>query len=54
MKEKNQVENKKYNLDYLRIKQIAAKSQATDKDIEKLSDKISSTWWEENKDSFIK
>lgn len=39
-------------LDYLRVKEIAAKSQAVDEDIERLSDEIMQNWWDENKGNF--
>jgi len=41
-------------LDYLKIKKNAAKSRATDKDIEALSEEINAKWWETNKDNFMK
>jgi hypothetical protein len=41
-------------LDYLRIKEIAAKSEATDEDIENLSREITQGWWEGNKENFLK
>ncbi len=41
-------------LDYLTIKSNAAKSQATDEDIQQLSDDITTGWWNKNKDDFIK
>ena len=40
-------------LDYLKIKEIASKSQATDEDIEKLSEEFTKEWWDKNKDKFL-
>lgn len=40
-------------LDYLEVKRIAAKSQASDKDIEKLSGEITGEWWNKNKESYL-
>jgi len=39
-------------LDYMRIKINASKSQATDEDIEKLSDEVTQSWWNTNKSRF--
>lgn len=40
-------------LNYLNVKAILAKSEATDEDIEMLSEEVKSSWWTENKSRFI-
>ncbi len=40
-------------LDYLRLKEISAKSHATDEDIENLSEEIIEKWWNKNKIRFL-
>jgi hypothetical protein len=35
-------------LDFLRIKKIADKSEATEKDIEEISETIKENWWKNN------
>lgn len=39
-------------MDYLKIKNNAKKSTATDIDIENLSEEIMEEWWEKNKNSY--
>ncbi len=41
-------------LDYMKIKNNATLSQASDQDIQELSDEIVGDWWNNNKDSFLK
>lgn len=41
-------------IDYVRLKGIASKSKATEKDIEDISNEIDSNWWKENRARFIK
>jgi hypothetical protein len=41
-------------IDYLKVKTITAKSSATGKDIDEISREINQTWWEKNKDRFVK
>ena len=38
---------------YLNVKAILAKSEATDEDIEALSEQIKADWWRKNKSWFI-
>lgn len=40
-------------LDYLRVKSIAAESQATEEEIVKLANEINQSWWQANKQRFI-
>lgn len=40
-------------LNYLNVKAILAKSEATDEDIEMLAKEVKSSWWAENKSRFI-
>ena len=41
-------------LDYLRVKSIAAESQATEEEIVELASEINQSWWQANKQRFIK
>jgi hypothetical protein len=41
-------------IDYLKVKTITAKSSATGRQIEEISREINETWWEKNKDRFVK
>lgn len=41
-------------MDYLKIKENAEKSVATDEDIRNLSEEIMEKWWEKNKGNFVK
>jgi hypothetical protein len=41
-------------LDYLSYKDTIAKSNATDQDINQLSEEIKGDWWQANKANFIK
>jgi hypothetical protein len=41
-------------LDYLRVKSIAAESQATEEEIVELASEINQSWWQTNKQRFIK
>jgi hypothetical protein len=40
-------------LDYLSVKSILSKSQATDQEIENLSEEVKREWWKKNKSRFI-
>jgi hypothetical protein len=40
-------------LDYLRVKSIAAESQATEEEIVELASEINQSWWQANKQRFI-
>jgi hypothetical protein len=39
-------------LDYLKFREIASKSKATQEQIDKVSKDSKSTWWKKNKDRF--
>lgn len=41
-------------LDYIKYREIASKSKATQEQIDELAREAKSTWWEDNKDRFIK
>ena len=41
-------------LDYLRVKSIASESQATDEQIIELADELNQSWWQTNKQRFIR
>jgi hypothetical protein len=41
-------------LDYLKVKSIATESQATDEEIVDLANEVNKSWWEANKQRFIK
>lgn len=41
-------------LDYLRFREVASKSKATEEQINKLANESKSNWWKENKHRFIK
>ena len=41
-------------LDYLSVKSIASESQATDEQIIELADEINQSWWQTNKQRFIR
>ena len=41
-------------LDYLKFREIASKSKATQEQIDQLSKESKSSWWKKNKDSFAK
>lgn len=41
-------------LDYLKFREIASKSKATQKQIDKLSTESKANWWKNNKDRFAK
>jgi N-acetylglutamate synthase-like GNAT family acetyltransferase len=41
-------------LDYLKFREIASKSKATQKQIDELATESKSTWWKKNKDRFVK
>jgi hypothetical protein len=40
-------------LNYLRYKELVAKSQATPDDVDELSKEVNKSWWEKNKDRFL-
>lgn len=41
-------------LDYLKFREIASKSKASQKQIDELSSESKSSWWNKNKSRFIK
>lgn len=41
-------------LDYLRVKAIAAESEASEDEIVELANEINQSWWQTNKQRFIK
>jgi hypothetical protein len=41
-------------LDYIKFREIASKSKATQLEIDELANSSKSNWWKENKDKFIK
>tara|TARA_R110002072_G_scaffold71486_4_gene171354 strand:+ start:2003 stop:2206 length:204 start_codon:yes stop_codon:yes gene_type:complete len=41
-------------LDYIRYREIASKSQATQENADELAQESKASWWKENKDKFIK
>jgi hypothetical protein len=41
-------------LDYLKFREIASKSKASQKQIDELASKSKSSWWNKNKSRFIK
>lgn len=40
-------------LDYIKFREIASKSKATQKEIDELAKESKSTWWSKNKNRFI-
>jgi len=41
-------------LDYLKFREIASKSKASQKQIGEISTEINSSWWKKNKNNFLK
>ena len=41
-------------LDYIRFREIASKSQSSQREIDEISRESKSTWWDTNKSRFIK
>lgn len=41
-------------LDYIKFREIASKSKATQEQIDELAKESKSSWWEKNKSRFIK
>ncbi len=41
-------------IDYLSVKTILSKSQATDEQIDKIAEDAQSEWWKKNKSKFLK
>lgn len=41
-------------LDYIKFREIASKSKVSEEQIQVLAQNAKSTWWEENKNRFIK
>ena len=41
-------------IDYIRYQEITSKSKATQKAVDKLADEVNKSWWEKNKDTFLK
>ena len=40
-------------LNYLRYKEIVAKSKATQEDVDQLAHEVNKNWWEKNKSKFL-
>jgi hypothetical protein len=40
-------------LDFLRVREIASKSKATNKDIEELAEEVNESYWQANKDRLL-
>ena len=40
-------------LNYLRYKEIVAKSKATQEDVDNLAREVNKSWWEKNKQRFL-
>ncbi len=41
-------------LDYIKFREIASKSKASQEEIDKLANESKSSWWDKNKSKFIK
>ena len=41
-------------LDYIKYREIASKSKASQEEIDKLANESKSSWWDKNKSKFIK
>lgn len=41
-------------LDYIRFREITAKSKATDEEIERLAEESKKSWWDSNRDHFLR
>lgn len=41
-------------IDYIRYQEITSKSKATQEDVDKLAAEVNRSWWEKNKNSFLK
>lgn len=41
-------------IDYIKYQVTSAKSKATQQDANQLADELNSTWWDKNKDTFLK
>jgi hypothetical protein len=41
-------------LDYIKFREMASKSKASDEQIERLATESKSTWWKKNKSRFVK
>lgn len=41
-------------IDYLSVKTILSKSQATDKQIDEIAENAQADWWKKNKSKFLK
>jgi hypothetical protein len=41
-------------MDYLKFREIASKSKATQRQIDELAKASKATWWKKNKDRFVK
>lgn len=41
-------------LDYVKFREVASKSRASQKQIDKLSSEFKSNWWNKNKSRFVK
>ena len=41
-------------IDYIKYLEATSKSKAKQSDVDKLADEINASWWEKNRDRFIK
>lgn len=40
-------------LNYIRFKEIAAKSKATEADVTELANEVNASWWQANKNTYL-
>jgi hypothetical protein len=41
-------------IDYVKYVEVTAKSKAKQSDIDKLADEVNASWWEKNRNCFVK
>ena len=41
-------------IDYINYQEVTSKSNATQKDADSLADEINQSWWDKNKESYLK
>lgn len=41
-------------IDYINYQEVTSKSNATQEDADKLADEINQSWWDKNKDTYLK
>lgn len=41
-------------IDYINYQEVTSKSNATQKDADNLADEINQSWWDKNKESYLK